>query len=342
MAVPRGAPHARHVTPGEDLAARPGSNTNYCHRRYVRSIHRSGGQGESLSLVGGDFFDYQDTSGQFRLALGDVCGKGAPAALQAALVQGVLAIEAVGNDGASPTMTHLNRALCRREIPGRFVTLFIGIVTPEGRLSYCNAGQCCPILANRRSVRHLTVGGTPLGLFSDAIYKEESQVMAPGDTLVVFSDGVTEARGRARNPNEEFGDMRVLEAVREHPEATASAVLDHLLAKLRGFARQRQQRDDVTALVMRYLGEREREVLPCQYQRRFEACMKWKMMTARLRGDVVVIDLAWTNGQCGEDELSALILQLLDQGFQRYMLNLVRVPSPRAQRSAGWSAHTQP
>ena len=54
--------------------------------------------------------------------------------------------------------------------------------------------------------------------------------------------------------------------------------------------------------------------------------MKWKMMTARLRGDVVVIDLAWTNGQCGEDELSALILQLLDQGFQRYVLNLVRVP----------------
>jgi sigma-B regulation protein RsbU (phosphoserine phosphatase) len=153
-------------------------------------------------------------------------------------------------------MTQLNHAICRREIPGRFVTMFMGIVTPDGRLSYCNAGQCCPMLVNHKSVRNLTVGGFPLGLFPNAIYEEESVVMTPGDTLVVFTDGVTEARGKAENPNEEFGDLRVLEAVREHNDATASAVLDHLLAKLRVFARQRQQRDDVTALVMRYLGER--------------------------------------------------------------------------------------
>ena len=260
-----GSPLVRPVTPGQDLR----SAARIQHQLLPPSLYTGryidlAAKASPCRVVGGDFFDYQDTSGQFRLALGDVCGKGAPAALQAALVQGVLAIEAVGNDGASATMTHLNRALCRREIPGRFVTLFIGIVTPEGRLSYCNAGQCCPILVNHHSVRRLTVGGTPLGLFSEAIYKEESQVMAPGDTLVVFSDGVTEARGRAKNPNEEFGDLRVLEAVREHPEATASAVLDHLLAKLRGFARQRQQRDDATALVMRYLGEREHEVVSCQ------------------------------------------------------------------------------
>jgi sigma-B regulation protein RsbU (phosphoserine phosphatase) len=211
-------------------------------------------------IVGGDFFDYQDTSGQFRLALGDVCGNGVPAALQAALVQGVLAIEAEANNDASSAMAHLNRALCRREIAGRFVTLFIGIVTPEGRLSYCNAGQCCPILVNHHSVRNLTVGGLPLGLFPEATYEEESLAMAPGDTLVVCSDGVTETRGRAENPNDEFGDMRVLEVVREHPKATASTVLDHLLAKLRGFARQGHQRDDLSALVMRYLGGQEHEV----------------------------------------------------------------------------------
>jgi sigma-B regulation protein RsbU (phosphoserine phosphatase) len=251
------SPLVRHLTPSQELrsAARiqhqllpPSRHTG----RYVDLAAKA----SPCRIVGGDFFDYQDTGGQFRLALGDVCGKGAPAALQAALVQGVLAIEAEGDDGASSAMTHLNRALCRREIPGQFVTMFIGIVTPGGRLSYCNAGQCCPMLVNHHSVRSLTVGGIPLGLFSNATYKEESQAMEPGDTLVVFSDGVTEARGRAGNPNEEFGELRILDAVREQPQATASTILDNLLAKLHGFARKGQRCDDVTALVMRYLGER--------------------------------------------------------------------------------------
>ena len=69
--------------------------------------------------------------------------------------------------------------------------------------------------------------------------------------------------------------------------------------------------------------------------------MKWTVMTARLRGDIVVIDLAWTNGQCGEDELSALILQLLDQGFRRYVLNFVRVPCLESAALGGLvRAHT--
>ena len=142
--------------------------------------------------------------------------------------------------------------------------MFHGVLTKDGCLSYCNAGQCCPILVNHKSVRNLTVGGFPIGLFPDATYEEESVTMIPGDTLVVFSDGVTEARGWAENLNEEFGECRVLEAVREHPEATASAILDHLLAKLRGFACQRQHGDDVTALVMRYLGAGQHDVLPHQ------------------------------------------------------------------------------
>lgn len=246
-----------HVTPGEELR----SAALIQHQLLPPSLYTGryvdlAAKASFCRIVGGDFFDYQDAGGQFRLALGDVCGKGAPAALQAALVQGVLAIEAEADNGASSAMTHLNRALCRREIPGRFVTMFIGIVTPEGRLSYCNAGQCYPMLVNHHSVRNLTVGGLPLGIFSNATYAEESQPMEAGDTLVVFSDGVTEARGKAANLNEEFGETRILDAVREHPEATASTILDNLLAKLHGFARKGQRRDDVTVLVMRYHGAR--------------------------------------------------------------------------------------
>jgi sigma-B regulation protein RsbU (phosphoserine phosphatase) len=204
--------------------------------------------------LGGDFFDYQDTRCGFRVVLGDVCGKGAAAALQAAVVQGILAIEAEVDARPASLMTRLNRALCRRAIPARFVTLFCGVVTPDNRLTYCNAGQCRPILLNHQPARHLSAGGHPLGLFSNASYEEESLTMAAGDTLVVFSDGVTEAQGRSGNPREEFGDSRLLAAVQEQPAASASAILDHLLARLYTFARHGRQRDDVTALVVRYLG----------------------------------------------------------------------------------------
>jgi phosphoserine phosphatase RsbU/P len=203
--------------------------------------------------LGGDFFDYQDTDCGFRVVLGDVCGKGAAAALQAAVVQGILAIEADVDARPASLMTRLNRALCRRAIPARFVTLFCGIVTPDNTLTYCNAGQCRPILVNHQPARHLSAGGHPLGLFSNASYEEESLTMMKGDTLVVFSDGVSEAQGRSGNP-EEFGDSRILDAVQEQPAASAAAVLDHLLARLYTFAQHGRQRDDVTALVVRYLG----------------------------------------------------------------------------------------
>ena len=247
--------HTRQPTAGEDLrcAARiqhqllpPSLYTGL----YVDVAART----RPCRTLGGDFFDYQDTDCGFRVVLGDVCGNGAAAALHAAVVQGILAVEAEVDARPASLMTRLNRALCRRAIPARFVTLFCGIVTPDNRLTYCNAGQCCPILVNHQPARHLSAGGHPLGLFSNASYEEESLTMAAGDTLVVFSDGVTEAQGRAGNPNEEFGDARILSAVQEHERASASAVLDHLLERLHAFAQRGRQRDDVTALVVRYLG----------------------------------------------------------------------------------------
>src|SRR4051812_28799858 len=95
----------RHVTPGQELR----SAALIQHQLLPPSLYKGryvdlAAEVSPCRIMGGDFFDYQDSGGQFRLALGDVCGKGAPAALQAALVQGVLAIESEGNDGASNAM----------------------------------------------------------------------------------------------------------------------------------------------------------------------------------------------------------------------------------------------
>jgi phosphoserine phosphatase RsbU/P len=197
--------------------------------------------------VGGDFYDYLDTGCEFRVLLGDVCGKGTPAALQAALVQGILAAAIETDAAPADVLARLNRSLCPRMAFDGFVTLFYGVMTCDHRFTYCNAGQCRPMLVNHRSVRRLSVGGVPPGIFGDTLYEEESLTIETGDTLVVFSDGVSEAS----REDLEFGDARILEAVTAHCDVGASAILDQLIKSVRDFTGGGRQRDDMAALVVR-------------------------------------------------------------------------------------------
>jgi len=198
--------------------------------------------------VGGDFFDYVDTGWEFHILLGDVCGKGTAAALQAALVQGMLAAELETGAGPATVVAQLNRTLCRRGTGERFVTLFYGVMTRDDRLTYCNAGHCRPMLVTPSEVRRLSVGGLPPGLFAQAQYQEESLEIGAGDTLVVFSDGISEATSR----NQQFGDARIQQIVTTHTGGTVSAILERLMSGARDFSHGRQ-RDEMTVLVARYL-----------------------------------------------------------------------------------------
>jgi sigma-B regulation protein RsbU (phosphoserine phosphatase) len=199
--------------------------------------------------IGGDFFDYADTGREFHVLLGDACGKGTPAALQAALVQGILAADVETGTGAARVVSQLNRTLCRRGMAERFVTLFYGVMTSDHRFTYCNAGHCRPMLVKQSSVRRLSVGGLPPGLFGDARYDEESLYIDAGDTLVVFSDGVSDASNR----NQQFGDARIQQIVMEHREGTASAILERVMSGVRDFTHGGRQRDDMAVFVVRYL-----------------------------------------------------------------------------------------
>ena len=199
--------------------------------------------------IGGDFFDYLDTGREFHVLLGDACGKGTPAALQAALVQGILAADVDTRTGAAHLVAHLNRTLCRRRMAERFVTLFYGVMTRDHRFTYCNAGHCRPMLLTHSSVRRLAVGGVPPGLFDDALYEEESVHIDTGDTLVVFTDGISEASSR----DQQFGDARIQQIVTEHRHRSATTILDRLMTGVRDFTAGGRQRDDMTVFVVRYL-----------------------------------------------------------------------------------------
>ena len=165
--------------------------------------------------VGGDFFDYVDLpTGQFGFILGDVAGKGSPAALLAAAVLGMFSAEATYQTAPRRCSRGSNRGLFRRAIEARFLTAFYGILGPDGSFTYCNAGHNAPMLVSaRHGVRRLETGGVVLGLFEHASFEEETVTLQPGDFIVAFSDGVTEAFNAA---GEEFTDDRLLASIERH------------------------------------------------------------------------------------------------------------------------------
>jgi len=202
--------------------------------------------------VGGDFYDYVDLStGAFGFILGDVAGKGSPAALLAAAVLGMFSSEATYQNSAAPLITRLNHGLFRRAIEARFLTTFYGILSPDGSFLYCNAGHNPPFLVTANLVRRLETGGVVLGLFEHAVFDEEALTLQPGDFIVAFSDGVSEAMNEA---GDEFSDERLLACVESNRRASPQVVLDNLLKDVRAFCGDAPQSDDVTIVMVRYDG----------------------------------------------------------------------------------------
>ena len=202
--------------------------------------------------VGGDFFDYIEVGERgFGFALGDVAGKGPPAALLAAAVQSNFAAHAPVSVSPADAMTRINKALLRRAIEARFATMFYGAITADGKLSYSNAGQEPPLVVRANSTNWLEEGGPVLGLLSIATYAYETVSLEPGDLVVVCSDGVTEARNQA---GDEFGRDRLLEALKGHHGSKPDIALEHVLGAVKSFSQGAAQADDITLLILRYKG----------------------------------------------------------------------------------------
>ncbi|MCM3881676.1 MAG: SpoIIE family protein phosphatase [Vicinamibacterales bacterium] len=203
--------------------------------------------------IGGDFFDYFHLpNGAFGFALGDVAGKGPPAALLTAMIQGVLSSQVVSAASPAQLMTSLNATLIRRSIQDRFATLLYGALSPDGRLIYSNAGHNPPMLLRCDGVQRLETGGLIVGLFAQASYNEETLQLEDGDVLVVFSDGVTEAFNAA---GEEFGETRLLACLEANRRCGPADLLRQLLSSVQEFTATAAQSDDVTALVLKYKGQ---------------------------------------------------------------------------------------
>ena len=210
------------------------------------------GVNQSCHEVGGDYFDLIEL-GNRRTAfmIADVAGKGLGAALVTALLQGTFSALTLGEE-PDRVMTHFNRFICARSEIGRPVTLFFGILDADGKLEYANAGHPPPFLIRGGRVESaFPAESLPLGMFEEAEFKTSFSRLEPGDTLVLFTDGITDAL--SPKP-ERFQIERLGQVVTEHAAAAPEALQIAILKAVEEFTCGVEQTDDMTLLILRYLG----------------------------------------------------------------------------------------
>jgi phosphoserine phosphatase RsbU/P len=204
---------------------------------------------QPASGFGGDYYDvFALDGGRLALCIGDVCGKGLPAALLVSSLQAT--VRAVAEGGATPheVVSRANRALCRQGTNGRFVTLFVAVLDPrDGTVAYCNGGHNAPILVHADgTVERLEAGGMIVGVFEPARFEAGRAITRPGDRLLLFTDGLTEA---GVGTSEEYGDGRLAAAVVCHRHLDPAALVERVFADVHQWAGPGLD-DDATALAL--------------------------------------------------------------------------------------------
>jgi phosphoserine phosphatase RsbU/P len=202
------------------------------------------------NTVGGDFYDVLPLpDGRVILTVGDVAGKGSPAALLMALLLAVLRTLVDERLAPGPLVDRLNAQICRHCPASRFITLFYAVYTPAtGELTYVNAGHNPPLI-RRASGRYdrLASTGVALGMFEGSRFDSVSTRIDPGDLLVLYSDGITEAENPSGQPFEESGLQRVLD---RHVAKAPAELGVSILTEVDRHAKQTRFIDDLTVLLL--------------------------------------------------------------------------------------------
>lgn len=200
--------------------------------------------------LGGDLYDFLNY-GKDRhvLAIGDVSGKGAPAALYGAMASGILRSLAPLRLPAPEMLKRLSVMLLERRIEGHFITLTYAIWEPKVRtLRLANSGMPLPILVRNGHAKPIRVEGVPLGLLEHVEYQETAVTLEKGDLLAMYSDGLQEA---ANPQHEEFGTRRLEKALRENTHRPLGEILETIFTELARFEQGHPRRDDQTLLLFR-------------------------------------------------------------------------------------------
>ena len=207
--------------------------------------------------VSGDFYDaFRAGDGRIAIVMGDVSGKGVPAALVMGVIHGAVR----SSEWPESTSAHegesgqLNLLLCEHASGSRYASMFWCYYAPLTReLSYVNAGHCPPLLVGQRAhgieIVRLETGGPVLGLLPEARYEQARCGVCPGDMLVLYSDGLVEATGPG---GEEYGEGRLRELLATTASGGPEDILDAILASASAFAGPAPLHDDLTLVVAKF------------------------------------------------------------------------------------------
>lgn len=201
--------------------------------------------------VGGDYYDtIPMDGGRWALCLGDVSGKGLPASLLMANLQGTLRAQAASGEAAGACVARANLMLHRSTGPDRFATLIYAVLDArEHRICYCNAGHEPPLLYAGAGVpRRLRAGGMLAGFMEDAAYEDECIDMAPGDFVVAYSDGITDAENALEEP---FGEDRLLDLLNGCRDLDPADTVREVVAAVDRHCGKARQFDDLTLIVLK-------------------------------------------------------------------------------------------
>lgn len=209
------------------------------------------GASEPAQMVGGDYFDFINIDeNRLAITLGDVSGKGLPAALLMSNLQATIRGMSLLDTSPKECLGRSNRLMYQSTDPHKFATLFYGILdTKNHRLSYSSAGHDLPFfLSGDRDTVRLKAGGLLLSCLEDSEYEEDSMGLEPEDLLVIYSDGITEARSE---DEEEFGEERLSALLRQNRGLSPSDLIKRITETVREFAGSRPQMDDMTLVIVK-------------------------------------------------------------------------------------------
>jgi sigma-B regulation protein RsbU (phosphoserine phosphatase) len=203
-----------------------------------------------VAQLGGDLYDWLTfDDGRLAIVIGDVAGKGAPAALYGALSSGVIRTRAGRKYPPGQMLELVNKTLYQRPIEGQYVAVTYAIYDPKTRsIAMSNSGLPYPLLVRAGQPTFLDIGGIPLGLFPDSRYEETALQLQAGDILVFYSDGVIEMRN---DTGEEFGLKRLADVVGANYESSPRDIVKSVSAALAEFIGRVRPQDDRTMIVVK-------------------------------------------------------------------------------------------
>ncbi|MAL19276.1 MAG: hypothetical protein CL670_03810 [Balneola sp.] len=201
--------------------------------------------------VGGDYYDFITLSNSnLGFCVGDVTGKGMPAALLMANLQASLRSQALINLGSRECVSNINKLLHRNTDPSKFATLFYGVLDPANHeIHYCNAGHDQPLIfRGKKLFSSLEATGMLLGVLGEAEYESEKLSLLPNDTVVIYTDGITEAMNK---DYEQFGLERTINVVEKNYSESASFILKEIYDQVKLHSDGFKQSDDITIMVIK-------------------------------------------------------------------------------------------